>query len=77
MLYTEFEVGLMVWLFIAWALLAAILVSFFGQGKQDWSEIKRLRADKEALTEILLKFLRGQIETLPSKAKENTGEEHK
>lgn len=54
---------LLLWVMIETLLLLTLLGSYWDSVRRDWTEIKRLRADKEALTEILLAFLKGQVET--------------
>lgn len=73
MMFTLLESNLIICI----AVETGLLISSFIGTRSDWEKNKRLRAEKEALKEILLTFLKGQIETLPSKANEDTGEECK
>jgi len=73
MMFTLLESNLIICI----AVETGLLISSFISTRSDWEKNKRLRAEKEALKEILLTFLRGQIETLPSKANEDAGKECK
>ncbi len=61
------ESTLFSWLMAETVVIVLVFV-IFGDGiKRAWAEVRRLRAEKEALTKVLLAFLKGQIETQTSK----------
>lgn len=77
MVITKFE-SAMFSLLMTETMVIVLMFFIFGDGiRRAWGEVRRLRADKEALTEVLLAFLRGQVETQMPKGNKANGEEHK
>jgi len=76
MFFTESELKILLWCVFETTLLVVVLIGSFDGMKRDWNEIKRLRADKESLAEILLAFLKGQIETQTSKTNKDEEVKH-
>jgi hypothetical protein len=70
------ELTTLFWSVFKGMLVAIVLLILYGAIKGNGAEIERLRVEKEALTKILLAFLRGQIETKAPEANKAGGEKH-
>ena len=65
------------WL-MAETMVVVLMFFIFGDGiRRAWGEVRRLRTEKEALTKVLLAFLKGQVETQVPKGNKTNGKERK
>mgnify|MGYP001559131074 CR=1 FL=1 len=71
------ESTLFLWLMTE-TMVLVLMFFIFGDGiRRAWGEVRRLRTEKEALTKVLLAFLKGQVETQVPKENKTNKEEHK